>query len=170
MKIKQLLTYAIPIAIGGAVIYYLVTRPPAVPPAAVPTPPTMVPVPEGTITRGLIPADLGVTSWDFALLANQWNTVINTTVPRGVKSIKFQGVSFAGTNATQIRITAGAAVREIWSITRIPGLISQIWYDPSPSTATENQPVIVDVYSKGVATETVSLIGEVTEIRGRTIA
>jgi hypothetical protein len=172
MEMKQLLMYAVPIGIAGAVIYYFATKQPAAAGAAPVTaaPSQMLPAPQDTITRGLIPTDLGVNSWNFALLANTWNTVVNTTVPRGVKSIKFTGISYGGTNASQIRITAGTSVREVWPIKFVAGLQSQLWYDDSPSTALENQPVIIDVYATGAATETISIMGEVAEIRGRTIA
>ncbi len=94
MKMKKALMYGIPIVIGGAVIYYLMTRPPAIPPAVAPAPaqvgitepgPVAVPgvvktgiqgelmamamsqlglPPSEIVIRGLRPQDIGLTSFN----------------------------------------------------------------------------------------------------------
>lgn len=129
-------------------------------------------IPPSELTvRGLRPEDLGLTtSWNFTSGAvNTWENWINTTVADN-RFIAFQGVSYAGTNFSQIRIQAGARYVEYWNLNFISGLVSKLWFDDSISIAEQNQPVVIDVISKAaLATESIDIIGTVVEKRGLTI-
>ena len=199
MKMEKALMYGIPIVVGGAIIYYLVTRPPAVPAATVPTPaqvgiPSLGPVavpgvvktgiqgelmamamnqlglPASEIViRSLRPQDIGLTSFNHTSTgANVWDNFASATVADNT-FISFDGVSYGGTNFSQMRINAGARAVEYWPLAWIAGLRSQVFYDTSPSIAQQNQPVIIDINAKAVATENVSIMGTVAEKRGLVI-
>jgi len=204
MKIEKMLTWAIPLGIGGAVLWWL-TQQPAPTVARVPAPAVVAPAPspifigsatgqpaESTVmatgsllsmassqlgipaselvTRSLRPQDIGLTSWNHtSTAANVWDNFATATVADNT-FIAFGGVSYGGTNFSQMRINAGASVSGIWPLAFIAGLVSQVYYAPQPVIAQQNQPVIIDIISKGVATEAVNIMGTVVERAGITIA
>lgn len=189
MQIEKYVPYIVIGGLGIGILYYLVTRP--APVAAAPAaaaPPTVVKpgiegilldmamkqtgLPESEIViRGLRPQDLGLNNWSHtSVAANAWENMATGTVADST-FIAFTGVSYAGTNFSQLRITSGAAVREIWPIAFVAGLRDQLWHDNTPSIAQQNQPVIIDVIAKaGAATESVNIMGVVAEKRGMVVA
>lgn len=169
-KWEKYLLYAIPLIGAAALVFYLMTKQQAAAPAAAPGQAVAQVLPSNLVKRGLTPQDLGVTDFNLTALGAGWTNMVNTAVPQGIKEIKFTGLSYSGTLASQVRISAGTSMREYWPVRYIAGLISHVWYDDSPSVALENQPVVIDVNFTGAATEYIGLMGEVTEIRGRTVA
>jgi hypothetical protein len=119
--------------------------------------------------RGLRPQDLGLTTFNITAGGAGWTNVCTATVADNT-FIAFTGCSYGGTNFGQLRIQAGARYAEYWPLTFIAGLVSQLWYDDSPSIAQQNQPVIIDAYAKAAATESINIMGTVVEKRGLTIA
>lgn len=119
------------------------------------------------VVRGLRPEDLGLTtSWNFtSTAANTWETWVNSTIADN-RFVSISGVSFGGSVFKQARIQAGARTSGVWNLTFIAGLISQLWYVPSPIIIQQNEPVSIDIIGTGVATESVSLMGSVVERRG----
>ena len=198
VKIEQILTYGIPLALGGLIVYGWLKQAQAPPTAIAPTaPPIAVPtytgeLPAGAaglrtdllsmaeqqlgiprselVMRGLRPEDLGLTtSWSFTSTAiNTWENWVTATVADNT-FIAIEGVAYGGTSFSQIRINAGAATSALWNLNFVAGLQSQLWYSASPIIAQQNQPVVIDVISNAVATETIGLMGTVVERRGMLI-
>ena len=184
VNIEKYLPYIIIGGLGAAVLYYLSTKP-ALGGAAAPMVVEVKPGVQGNllqrasqqlgipqselVVRGLRPQDLGLVTWDITSVGAGWTSVANTAVADNT-FISFDGCSYGGTNFTQMRIQAGARYMEYWPLTFITGLESQLWYDDSPSIAQQNQSVIIDVYAKAGATETINLMGTVVERRGMVIA
>lgn len=185
MRAEDLLKYGIPVVIVAAIMYLFATRQQA--PAAAGAPSAVTPVASGVegqlirmaqtqgapdyIVRSLTPTDLGLASWSVTAGGAGWTNMVNTTVA-DQRWIAITGVSYyeATPLATQIRIQAGASMREYWPLTFIAGLQSHMWTDDTPPIAQQNQPVIIDVNFTGAATETISLMGIVVEKRGMTVA
>lgn len=199
MKIERILMYAIPIVGAVALLYYLMTRPPTVAVPVTPTPPAAAPpvgvpsyvgVPamdptsqllamaeqqcgltgESVVVRGLRPQDLGINNFMFtSTLVNTWEAWINTTVA-DCTFIAITGISYLGTNFSQLRVQAGAAYVAYPNLAFISGLVSAIYFFPQPIIIEQNQPIMIDVISKAAATEGVSLMGIVAEKRGVVVA
>jgi len=185
VKMEKVIMYGIPIVIGGAIVYYLATKP-AAPAAAAGAAPQEVMKPgiEGElmsmamrqlglpqseiVIRGLRPQDLGINTFNVAAAGAGWTTLANATVADNT-FIAFTGCSYSGTNFAQLRITSGASVREYWPISFIAGLESKLWHDDSPSIAQQNQPVMIEAYAKAAGTEEINIMGVVAEKRGITL-
>ena len=198
MKIEKILMYAIPIAIGGMIVYYLVQQQqaPATQQVMPPAQANGYPIPTYTgelstgavdarstllamasqqlglptselVVRGLRPEDLGLTtSWSFtSTVANTWETWINTNVADN-RFIAIEGVSYGGTSFNQIQIQPAASTGAYWNLSFVAGLVSQLWYSAVPVIVQQNQPIVVQVISNAVATESINLIGTVCERRG----
>lgn len=125
----------------------------------------------GLSVRGLRPEDLGLTtSWSHTSTgANVWDTWINTTIADAT-FVAIEGVSYAGSNFEQARITAAASVSGFWNLSWISGLSNQVYYEASPIFIDQNQPLVVSIIASGVATEEVALLGTVVEKSGLVIA
>lgn len=125
---------------------------------------------EELVVRGLIPSDLSLTTWNFDVTANSQNTLISTSVPDQTY-ILLEGVSYAGDSITELRLSGGASLREIWSIQFVPLTENKIWYDPTPTAVRANQSINVSAYStKTTVGDSLSLIGTTVQRRGITTA
>jgi len=122
------------------------------------------------VVRSLRPEDLGLTaSFNVTAAGVGWTNMVNTAVADNT-FISFDGCSYGGTNFSQLRIQAGARTAEYWPLTWIAGLQSQVFYDTTPTIAQQLQPVIIDVYAKAAATESIDIMGTVVERRGMVVA
>ena len=129
-------------------------------------------LPESELTvRSLLPLDVGLTTWSFNLTAvGGWNTVAAGNVASD-RFIAITGVSYAGTVAEQIRVTAASSTVAYFSIQHVPGITETHHIDISPIIVQQNQPVIIEVYSSAAAgTDEVILEGMTVEPRGRLLA
>ena len=184
VKMEQVLMYGIPIAIGGAIVYLLATKPVQAAAGAAAPQEAIKPGIEGElmsmamrqlglpqseiVIRGLRPQDLGINTFNVTAGGAGWATMANTAVADNT-FIAFTGCSYSGTNFAQLRITSGASVREYWPISFIAGLESQLWHDDSPSIAQQNQGVMIEAYAKAAGTEEINIMGVVAEKRGITL-
>lgn len=187
-RTKKLLMYGVPIALGaGAIIYYVSSRKPTVeevPGVAIRKPTTtreqliqiaskQLHLPESELTvRGLTPEDLNYStpSWSTNLTPG-WNTVASGAVADS-RFIAITGLYYYSATpiATQVKITAGGATRELWSVQHVPSLETPSYTDPSPTMITQNQSINIQIYSTGTGTETISFEGIVVEKRGLVVA
>ena len=129
-------------------------------------------LPESELTvRGLLPQDLGLTTWSLNLAAVGWNNgVINTAVADN-RFLCITGVSYAGTSAESVRVRVGASTVANFNIERIAGITTTHHIDIAPILAQQNLPVVVDVYASVIsATDNVILVGTTVEKRGMVIA
>ena len=129
-------------------------------------------LPESELTvRSLLPLDVGLATWSFNLTAvGGWNTVAAGNVASD-RFIAITGVSYAGTVAEQIRVTAASSTVAYFSIQHLPGITTTHHMDISPIIVQQNQPVIIEVYSSAAAgTDEVILEGMTVEPRGRLLA
>jgi len=128
-------------------------------------------LPDSELTvRGLLPSDLGLTTYTFNL-ANGWNTVVDTSI--GSKVIMLTGITYSSANpvATQVKVSMGSSNVEHWSIQGLPVREDPTFTDTSPSIARENYPIRIQIYASGAsASETLSFSGIVVEPRGTTLA
>ncbi len=129
-------------------------------------------LPESELTvRSLLPLDVGLTTWTFNLTAvGGWNTVAAGNVASD-RFIALTGVSYSGTVAEQVRISAASSTVAYFSIQHVPGITETHHIDISPIIVQQNQPVIIEVYSSAAAgTDEVILEGMTVEPRGRLLA
>ncbi|KKK53901.1 hypothetical protein LCGC14_3090120 [marine sediment metagenome] len=129
-------------------------------------------LPESELTvRSLLPLDVGLATWSFNLTAvGGWNTVAAGNVASD-RFIAITGVSYSGTVAEQIRISAASSTVAYFSIQHVPGITTTHHMDISPIIVQQNQPVIIEVYSSAAAgTDEVILEGMTVEPRGRLLA
>jgi len=128
-------------------------------------------LPESELTvRGLIPQDLGLTTWSFNLAAVGWNTVINTNVADN-RFLCITGVSYSGSACEQIRVRVGASTVAHFSIEQVPGITTTHHVDISPILAQQNLPVVIEAYASAIAaTDNVILEGTTVEKRGMVLA
>lgn len=126
---------------------------------------------EGLTIRSLLASDIGLTTWSMNLsIANAWNTAVNTTVASD-RFIAITGVSYAGTSAESVRITAGGSRLAEFSIERIPGITTTHHIDIRPVIVEQNQNITIDVYASAISTtDNVILEGITVEPRGRLLA
>ena len=194
-KWEKYLMYGIPIIGGVALAYYLLTRPSApaaLPPTAPPAPEPAVGVPSYTgvpatdprgtllamaeqqcgltgdsvVIRGLRSQDFGLANWNHTSTgANVWDNFASATVG-DCTFIALTGISYSGSNFSQMRVQAGSSYVAYPSLAFISGLVSQIYFFPQPVYIEQNNPVVIDIIAKAVATEGVSLIGMVAEKKG----
>ena len=184
--------------IVGGVLYFLLKKPeevvvraPAIGVPGVPVAPSIVPVrevgvrgqlismamqqtgldEESLTIRSLLPSDVGLTTWTFNLPAvGGWNTVANTNVGDN-RFIAITGVSYAGTVAEQIRVTAASSLVAFFSIQHVPEITETHHIDIRPIIVEQNEPVIIEIYSSAAAgADEVSLEGIVVERRGMLLA
>lgn len=127
-------------------------------------------LPESELTvRGLIPQDLGLTTWSFNLAMTGWNTVVSTNIQDN-RFCCITGVSYSGTACEQIRVRVGASTVAHFSIEKIPGLISH-YEDIQPILAQQNLPVVIEAFASAVAAgDNVILEGITVEKRGMVLA
>ncbi len=129
-------------------------------------------LPESELTiRSLLPLDVGLNTWTFNLPAiGGWNTVANTSVGDN-RFIAITGVSYAGTVAEQIRVTAASSVVAYFSIQHVPGITETHHIDITPIIVEQNEPIRIEIYSSAAAgTDEVSLEGITVEKRGMLLA
>ncbi len=122
--------------------------------------------------RSLRPNDLGLGSiWSVNLAnINAWNTVINTTVADN-RFICLKSISYSGTAAEAVRVTAGASVAAEFNIEQIPGITTTHTASIPNVVAEQNQNIRVEVYASAVsATDNLILSGVVVEKRGMVLA
>jgi len=118
--------------------------------------------------RSLRPNDLGLGSvWSINLAnANAWNQVINTNVADN-RFICLKSVSYNGTAAESIRVTAGSSVVLETNIEQIPGITTTHTASIREVVVEQNMPIVVDVYASAVsATDNLILSGTVVEKKG----
>jgi len=118
--------------------------------------------------RSLRPNDLGLGSiWSVNLAnAGAWNTVINSSVPSG-RFVCLKSVSYSGTAAEAIRVTAGASTVLETNIEMIPGITTSHTASIPDIIVEQNQNITVQVYASAVsATDNLILSGVVVEKRG----
>jgi len=190
--------YLIPIVGVGAVLYYLMTKEQAIVSPVAPVTPisqavgvpsyTGIPSTDATsqllalaeqqcglsgdsvVVRSLRPQDLGLTSFSHTSTgANVWDNFASTTVA-DCTFIAIIGISYAGSNFSQMRVNAGASYVGYAPLAFVSGLVSQVHFFAQPLTAEQNQPIIIDIIAKAVATENVNLMGTVVEKRGMLIS
>ena len=121
--------------------------------------------------RSLLPLDVGLNTWTFNLPAiGGWNTVANTSVGDN-RFIAITGVSYAGTVAEQIRVTAASSIVAYFSIQHVPGITETHHIDIRPIIVEQNEPIRIEIYSSAAAgTDEVSLEGITVEKRGMLLA
>ena len=122
--------------------------------------------------RSLRPDDLGLGSiWSVNLTsANAWNTVINTNVGDN-RFICLKSVSYSGTAAEAIRVTAGGSVVLETNIQRIPGITTTHTASIRNVVVEQNMPIRIEVYASAVsATDQLIISGSVVEKRGMVLA
>ena len=120
--------------------------------------------------RGLLPSDLGLTTYTFNLVAG-WNTIVNSSANN--KVIMLTGVTYSSATpvATEVKVYMGSSAVESWSIQGLSFREDPVYTDTTPSIAREDYPIRIQVYSSGVsAGETISFQGIVVEPRGITLA
>lgn len=127
---------------------------------------------EGELTvRGLIPLDLGLNTFDFALNPG-WNTVVSTSCANG-RFIMFTGLSYYSANpvATEVKLNLGSSASEVYGIQQVAYLENHTFTDTSPSIARQNYPIQIQVYASAAsASEPIIFSGVVVERRGMTIS
>jgi len=129
-------------------------------------------LPESELTvRSLLPQDVGLNTWTFNLTGvGGWNTVANTNVGDN-RFIAITGVSYAGTVAEQIRVTAASSVVAYFSIQHVPGITETHHIDIRPIIVEQNEPVRIEIYSSAAAgADEVVLEGITVEKRGMVLA
>jgi len=129
-------------------------------------------LPEESLTiRSLLPLDVGLNTWTFNLTGvGGWNTVANTNVLDN-RFIAITGVSYAGTVAEQIRVTAASSVVAYFSIQHVPGITETHHIDISPIIVQQNQPIRIEIYSSAAAgADEVILEGITVEPKGILLA
>ncbi len=121
--------------------------------------------------RSLRPDDLGLGStWSMNLAGIGWNTTVNTTVADNT-FICLNSVSYSGTAAESVRVTAGSSVVAEFNIERIPGITTTHTARIPDIIVEQNLPIRIEVYASAVsATDNVILSGTVVEKRGLLLA
>ena len=122
--------------------------------------------------RSLRPDDLGLGStWSMNLAtANAWNTTVNTNVGDN-RFICLKSVSYSGTAAESVRITAGSSVVAEFNIQQIPGITTTHTARIREVVVEQNMPIRIEVYASAIAaTDTLILSGTVVEKRGMVLA
>ena len=121
--------------------------------------------------RSLRSNDLGLNTWSFNLAtAGAWNTVINANVGDN-RFICLKSVSYSGTAAESIRVTAGSSVVAEFSIESIPGVTTTHTASISDIIVEQNMPIRIEVYASAIsATDNVILSGSVVEKKGMVLA
>ncbi len=184
--------------LGIAGLFFLLRKPvvaaaPAVVPVGVPVAPTsarpaypvgcegemiqmaeqQLGLPRSELTvRSLRPNDLGLGSiWSVNLAtAGAWNTVINTNVGDN-RFICLKSISYSGTAAEAIRVTAGGSVVLETNIQRIPGITTTHTASIREVLVEQNMPIRVEVYASAIsATDQLIISGSVVEKRGLLLA
>lgn len=118
---------------------------------------------EELVTRGLIPSDFGLSYWGFDLTANMWNTLVSTSVPDQTW-VSIDGLSYAGDSVTELKVTAGGAVKEIWNVQFVSVLENKMWLDPTPTIVKQNQMLSISAYSKNTTSgDSIALLGTVVQ-------
>ena len=118
--------------------------------------------------RSLRPDDLGLGSiWSLNLAAVGWNTgVINTTVSDN-RFVCLKSISYSGTAAEAVRVTAGSSVVAEFNIEQIPGITTTHTASIPEIIVEQNLPIRVDVYASAIsATDNLIISGSVVEKRG----
>ena len=118
--------------------------------------------------RSLRPNDLGLGSiWSVNLAnINSWNTVINTSIGSD-RFVCLKSVSYSGTAAESIRITAGGSVVLETNIERIPGITTTHTASIREVIVEQNQNIRIEVYASAVsATDNLIISGSVVERKG----
>jgi len=123
---------------------------------------------EDIVVRNLLPSDFGLTTFSFNVNPG-WNTIISNSVPDQTY-ILLKGLFYTGTNVTQVKISIGAAAREVWSISGIAAMENKVYRDMTPSLASQNQLIRIEVYAQNAGTENINFDGQVFEKRGITVA
>ncbi len=186
---KKLLLIAGLVGAGAlAVLAYFMTKQPAAPAigapvAAVPTVPVKVGVEgqlidmaskqlgvprEGLTVRGLSPTDLGLTSYNFALVLGA-NTIVSHTIADS-RFIAITGLTYVGAVASSMTVQAGGRMIEQYPVRFVAELEGATWHDTSPTIIQQNWPVTIVVTATGAATELISLRGVVVEKSGMVLA
>jgi len=122
--------------------------------------------------RSLRPNDLGLgNTWSMNLAnAGAWNTTVNTTVADN-RFICLKSVSYSGTAAESIRVTAGASTVLETSIERIPGITTTHTASIPDIIVEQNQNITIQVYASAIsATDNLIISGVVVEKRGMVLA
>ena len=121
--------------------------------------------------RSLRPNDLGLNTWSMNLAnINAWNTTVNTNVADN-RFICLKSVSYSGTAAESIRVTAGSSVVAEFSIEQIPGVTTTHTASIRDIVVEQNMPIRIEVYASAVsATDNVILSGSVVERAGMVLA
>ena len=126
---------------------------------------------EELTVRSLLPLDVGLNTWTFNLPAiGGWNTVANTNVGDN-RFICLKSISYAGTAAESIRITAGSSVVMETSIERIPGITTTHTASIREVVVEQNMPIRVEVYASAISgTDNLIISGTVVEKKGMVLA
>ena len=126
---------------------------------------------EELTVRNLRPEDLGLATWSMNLaVANAWNTTVNTNVADN-RFMCITGVSYAGSAAESVRVTAAGSTVAWFSIEQVPGITTTHHVDIRPILVEQNEPIRIEVYASAVsATDNVILEGAVVEKRGIVLA
>jgi len=122
--------------------------------------------------RSLRPDDLGLGStWSMNLAsANAWNTTVNTNVGDN-RFICLKSVSYSGTAAESVRITAGSSRVAEFNIQQIPGITTTHTASIREVIVEQNMPIRIEVYASAIsATDTLILSGTVVEKKGMVLA
>jgi len=122
------------------------------------------------VVRGLLPQDLGLTSWNFNLTgAPGWTAIVNTPVADN-RFIALTSATVTNTNVGDIEITAGASVREIWNMMAAGATtLAPTFVDSTPSIVQQNQTISIRAYTLAAAAQPIIFGGIVVERRGLTI-
>ena len=118
--------------------------------------------------RSLRPNDVGLgNTWSMDLaVANSWNTTVNSAVADNT-FICLNSVSYSGTDAEAIRVTAGASVVAEFNIQRIPGISTTQTIRIPDIIIEQNEPIRIEVYASAIsATDAVIISGTVVEKMG----
>ena len=122
--------------------------------------------------RSLRPNDVGLgNTWSMNLAtANAWNTTVNSAVNDNT-FICLNSVSYSGTAAESIRVTAGASVVAEFNIQRVPGISTTQTIRIPDIIIEQNEPIRIEVYASAIsATDAVILSGTVVEKAGLVLA
>ena len=123
------------------------------------------------IVRALRPEDLGLSlpKWTFDVTADQWNTMVDTTVARG-RYICINGLVYLETSTqaiSQIRVTRMGRVANYWNIQGVILCESPYAYLGDPVNADQSTNIKIEGYATSSnSTEEMGFLGSVVERRG----
>lgn len=121
------------------------------------------------LSRGLLPSDLGVSgySWSFSVNTG-WNTIVDSSIGNK-RYVAITGVTYTGSNITQIKIHSGGSLAEIWDIESLGAFETPHYIDTTPTIMSEDDGVKIEVYAKASGTESIIFDGIVVEKKGMTV-